>query len=292
MSKEKLTIKNILDLTTDYFKKNNIPSARLDAEILLSYVLGQPRINLIAEFNKDLAESEINKYREVVKIRSNGCPVAYITGIKEFFTYKFIVNENVLIPRPETEIIVSEALKEFSDNLLIPEDFAILDIGCGSGCIGITLAKKFNTSKVVLADISEKALEVTYENIIKHKLLNRTKIIKTDLFPIKNMNNKFDLIVSNPPYIAETEIASLAPEILKYEPKNALISGPTGIEIIRKILDDAYNYLKPKGLILIEISPFILDAVKQIMESLSDVYNNYSIINDYSGHPRVLKILK
>lgn len=289
MSGKLLTINKILNLTTDYFKNNNIETPKLDAEILLAYILNVPRIQLIAEPSRELFDSEINEYRKVVKDRAAGKPVAYIIGKKEFFGLEFIVNKNVLIPRPETEHLVSFALKHFSD--MGTKTLNILDIGCGSGCIGIVLTKKLSSANTIMTDVSADALELAYENIIKHGLLDKIKIIKSDLFDaITDCEHKFDLIISNPPYISEKEIPDLNKNILKYEPKNALISGDTGIEIILNILEESNNYLTDRGLIIIEISPLICYKIIEWLEKNKKLYSNYTIIKDYAGKERMLVI--
>jgi len=289
--KENLTIEKILTLTTEYFKKNNIETAQLDAEILLAYVLNIDRVNLFSNYQRILTEEEVNKYRNIVLNRAKGMPVAYITGEKEFYNIRLKVNENVLIPRPETELLVEIAINYFKDKAL--QKIKILDIGTGSGNISIALAKNLTNVEIYAVDINENALNIVYDNIINNGLLNKIYLKKSDLFDyFKNSDILFDLIISNPPYISESEISLLPKSVINYEPYTALIAGKEGIEIIEKILHSAYDYLNNNGLLLLEISPKITNKIINLLTTKFNCYKNYEIIKDYSQLDRVLKIIK
>lgn len=291
MENEKLTVEKILNITTDFFKKKNLFSPRLDAEILLAFALGIERINLFTEFTKPLTDAEVSKYRNFVLNRSKGMPVAYITGEKEFYGIPIKVNQNVLIPRPETELLVEIAIKYFKDKNY--DKIRAVDIGCGSGCISIALAKYLPSIEIYAVDIDENSISIAYDNVLQYGLLKNIKFVKSDLFDfISDINLNFDLIISNPPYISEKEINSLPNDVIKYEPYKALISGKTGTEIIEKILYKGYDYLNQNGLLLLEISPLISDRIRNLISLNFTCYNNYEILKDFSQFDRVLKYIK
>ena len=230
------TIGTLLKWTQDYFASKNIESARIDAEILLAYLLQKERIYLYVHFDEPLQEEELTAFRELVKKRAMREPVAYIIGKKEFMGMTFIVNKNVLVPRPETEHLV-EAV---SERLPTNKNNAIADIGTGSGAIAISLAKICKSIKVYAVDISEQALIVARENASVLQADN-IEFCQGDLLtPLSGLEkNSLQAIVSNPPYIPQSDMADLEPDVREYEPHNALTDDNDGFDFYRRLLGES-----------------------------------------------------
>ncbi len=268
---------NILKEVEWRFKQAGIPNPRLDAEIILSYVLNLKRIELYLQ-NYNLNKKKLLILENLVLRRVKREPVAYITGVKEFYGIEFKVTKDVLIPRPETELLVETLLNY---NLY---NFSLLDIGTGSGNIAITL-KKYNPSLDITAiDISDSALQIAKYNakkIISHLNIS---FIQSDLF--ENINKKFDIIVSNPPYIPSDEIGSLMPDVKNFEPKIALDGGKDGLYFYKKIINSAPQYLNNNGLLVLEINPQLINSIKTLF--YQNKFKIIEIINDYSGFERVI----
>jgi release factor glutamine methyltransferase len=308
------TILKLIEWTIDFFTKHSIPNPRLDAELLLSHILNIRRIDLYLSFDKTVPENELALFKGCIQRRIKREPLQYIIGSQDFFGVSIKVTPDVLIPRPETEILVEEVLKHchseaegrrISCNQLssgdpspsAQDDMAathILDLCTGSGCIIAALADKLPEANFVGIDISEKALEIARQNIFKWK--DRVRLLNGNLFePLvchseqSEESPSFDIIVSNPPYVAESEWPTLQPEIRDYEPKNALIAGADGLAIIREIIDNAHRFLKPAGLLAMEIGDGQADAVKKIIAD-NGHYNEVNIIKDYGGLERILLV--
>lgn len=258
----KWTVGELLDWTAKYFAQKQFDSPRLDAEILLAHALKKKRIDLYVSHDQVPEQQLRDTFRELVKQRTEGCPVAYLVGKKEFFGLDFQVNQNVLIPRPDTECLVDAALR-----LAKKEGWKrILDIGTGSGCIAIALAKHLPGSTVCAVDISEKALEVARGNARNHQLDTRVEFLCGSLLgPVLGME-LFDAIVSNPPYIPATEIEELEIGVKKYEPRSALDGGPEGLDIISKIIKQAPASLKNGGHLLIEVGAGQAETVGNLIK--------------------------
>ncbi len=281
-----LTIREVLNRTTKYFSGKGIESARLDAEVLLAKVLGVNRIDLYINYDRPLVNSELDAYRRVVAERGQRKPIPYITGEKEFMSLNFKVMEGVLIPRPETEILVEAALKYVKKREI--HQPTILDIGTGTGCIAVSLAKRLPSASIYATDISTEALKVAKTNAREHDLIDRITFLQGDLFePIAKLSQqiKFDLIVSNPPYIRTQELKELPPEI-KYEPFLALNGGKEGLVYYERILDEAPGYLKLDGLVLFEVGA----GQAHMVQDISRNFNTLEIIKDYSSIERVLML--
>ncbi|MCG8482889.1 MAG: peptide chain release factor N(5)-glutamine methyltransferase, partial [Clostridia bacterium] len=217
--------------------------------------------------------------------RLEGMPLQYITGTQEFMGLDFMVNQDVLIPRPDTEILVENVLKAV--DLTHPSGISIFDIGCGSGAIGVSLAYYASKVDVSCVDISCAALKAAKQNAVTHNVHHKMHFFEGDIFaPIKHQ--KFDMIVSNPPYIPDESIDSLQIEVSKYEPRSALAGGKDGLDFYRRIVKDAPHYLKNNGLIFLEIGYDQAAAVKDLLKSES-VYDGIEVIKDLAGHDRVVK---
>ena len=290
MTKSKNTLLNILNLSTDYLSKQNLSNPRLDAELLISGYLNIKRLDLYLKFDKPILETELSDIREMLKRRANSEPIQYIIGHTDFFGYKFFVNESVLIPRMDTEILIETILEKI--NFEKETDLTLLDIGTGSGCIPISILlekKNFNLSATGL-DISEKALEVANNNANYHDLLETEKIkfVKRDIFsPAIKVNEKFDIVVSNPPYINIEEYNKiLDKEVKEFEPQIALSDNTTdGLSFYKRIAELLPDILKPGKYFFAEIGYNQSDSVLNIFDK---VLINIQIIKDLASNDRVI----
>lgn len=293
MKPKSWTIKTLLKVTTDYLNKKQIEGARLNAEVLLAHLLDIDRIALYLNFDQPLTESEISAYRLLIKRRVRREPLQYITGVQEFWSLNFIVNTQVLIPRPETELLVQLTVELIN----VPGAFEnnspkILDLGTGCGALAISLAKELQEVHVWATDISRGALDLTFLNAKKHGVSDRINLVQGDLFnPLFNQEITFDIIVSNPPYIATEEYSSLSPEIRYHEPRLALDGQKNGLSCIERIITDGPAFLNPGGWILVEMAPGQTEKALVLMEQI-DWYGEKSRIKDYSHRYRVVKAQK
>ncbi len=283
-SNDPWTIKRLLDWTTEYFAEHGSDSARLEAEVLLAEALDCSRIDLYTRFSEVPGEPGLGKYRQWVKRHAAGEPVAYLVGHREFYSLRFEVDANVLIPRPETEHVVVEAI-DCLKKIDIPHP-QIADIGTGSGCIAITLAKQVPGARVVAADVSRAALEVARRNAGRHHVEDRIEFVESDLFA-SIPDRRFQLIVSNPPYVGSAEQGTLDENVRKYEPGEALFAGPRGTEIIERLVKESADRLGPDGFLVFETSPIIMqDCVEFVRQS--SAFADEKIVKDLAGHERVV----
>ena len=243
------TIAETLKAASLQLKHAEVPNDILDAQTLLAYTINQDRTYLIIHFNDPLSEETINKYQSFITRRTTGEPLQYITGRQEFFGLEFEVNPAVLIPRPETELIIEETLL-LAKNIAQP---LIIDACTGSGCIAIALARELENAVIIATDISAEALQVASRNAAKHGVENRINFIHCDLLSGIPKNTKADLIVSNPPYIAPEEIATLQREVRDWEPHNALTDYADGLNFYRRLLVEAGEFLQPEGYLIFEM---------------------------------------
>lgn len=293
MAAEEWTVKSLLEWTTSFFKNKGLDSPRLEAEILLAYAMGCTRVDLFVRHGDVPSEEAKALYRDYVRRRGAGEPVAYLVGQKEFFTLDFHVDRNVLVPRPETEELATAAIEfarksvnRYGKKGVDPEsvdddtpeeerkpveapakDWKICDVGCGSGCIAVSIAKELPNSRVTAIDISEGALGVAKANAETHEVADRIDFILGDLLaPIASglsEEDRFDIIVSNPPYVSESEYAALEPTVRDFEPKLALVGGPTGAELPLRLLEQAPERLRVGGKLLMELSPTTVHIVAE-----------------------------
>jgi release factor glutamine methyltransferase len=277
------TIGRLLDWTTKFLQQKGSESPRLDSEVLLAHALGCKRIDLYARHGEEAPEQGRQRFRELVRQRVEGCPVAYLVGRKEFFSLEFTVNRAVLIPRPDTECVVDECLR-LAKTQTAP---SILDVGTGSGCLAVAVAKHHKTAQVSAVDISSEALAVASQNAAKHGVAERVRFLQGDLFAPIPSGERFDFILSNPPYIPHDDIAKLAPGVRDYEPHAALDGGADGFAVFDRLIAEAPEYLKPEGYLLIEIGSPQEGPARQRIEHQGE-YELAKTILDGSGHPRVL----
>lgn len=289
MSTKKWIIKDLLEVTADYLRDKKIDNPRLCAETLLAYQLKSSRVNLYLSFDHPLNENDIANYRSMIRRRIDREPSQYITGMQEFWSREFLVTPQVLIPRPETEILVEQLLSIMGNNRSNKEQTpCILDLGTGSGAIAVSLATELQGATIWASDISAPALDIARLNSEKHGVKNRIHFIQGDLFePFAGKPTRFDIIISNPPYIASEDYDFLPPEIRDYEPRLALDGHEDGLFFIERIIMEAPGYLNPGGWLLIEMDPGqILKALNMIRQNGS--YVEYRSTKDYAQKDRVV----
>ncbi len=305
---EPWTIGRLLQWTADYLKGHGSDSPRLDAEVLLAEVLGCQRIQLYATFEDQPSEQQRASFRELVRRRAEGTPVAYLVGRREFYSLSFRVTPDVLIPRPETELLVvavldlakeglgarGQGLGETSQQSTINNQqstISIADVGTGSGVIAVCLAKHLPSARVTAIDCSPAALAVAADNAGQHGVAERIEFVESDLFAAVPADRRFDFVVSNPPYVSTAEFEKLAPDVRKFEPQSALLAGPKGTEVIARLIPQAAERLRPGGHFLSEISPMIHDAVCSLLKS-EPRFEIGPTIKDIARLPRVVRARK
>ena len=284
------TIIKVLSWTTSYLKKHSLESPRLTGEILLAHCLGIKRIDLYLQYDRPLHKNELSAFKLLIKRRIQNEPVAYITGEKGFFESDFEVSQDVLIPRPDTETLVEQALKILKTDKDLSRPRMILELGTGSGAIIVSLARAIPNNLYFASDISFAAIAIAKRNA-KKIAKDRIRFYAGSWFSPLGENSRFDLVVSNPPYIPTADIQGLEFEIKEFEPMLALDGGTDGMDSYRSILKNAHNYLVPGGIILLEIG---FDQ-KEIIQSICGQYKEYEFIDfikDLSGHNRVALIKK
>jgi len=272
-----MNIIELINIGSNLLKEKNIQSHILDSEILLSKTLNKTRENILINLEKKINEKDIFKYKNYINRRIKNEPIAYILEEKEFWSKKFKVNKNTLIPRPETELLVSKLSEIFKKKKI-----SILDIGTGSGCIILSLLDELKNSTGIGIDISKEAVSIAKINGLRLNLLNRVKFLNKSVSSI--FNKKFDLIVSNPPYIESKDIKNLSEDIRRYEPRLALDGGNDGLDLIKKVIYKSKSILKTKGTLALEIGN---EQIKKVSKILFD--NNFRIkhvINDYKNNVR------
>ena len=289
---EKLwTIIQLLNETQKYFEKKGIESPRLDAEILLAFALSKERIKLYIDFESPINDKELSTFRDLVKRRAKREPVAYIMGFKEFWSTNLKVTEDVLIPRPETELIVEQTLKLIKANYLKGHKIVAADIGTGSGAISIALAKEFSDISFFSVDISLKALKVAKQNIYLNGLESQVFAVCADSYYAFKEIEVFDFILSNPPYVLKSDIAGLQPEITDFEPYLALDGGTDGLDFYRNSLTGLCRLLKSGGFAVFEIGEEQGKSVTGIFEE-SGAFVEVDVLKDYSGQDRIITARK
>jgi len=280
------TIGSIIKWTEQYFQDKGVDSPRLDAEVLLSHVLQKERIYLYIHFDEPLEAAELAAFREMVKKRVQRIPVAYIVGAREFMGLRFAVSPAVLIPRPDTEILVEAVIERLKDKSQIK----FVDIGTGSGAIVLSLLHYLPLACAVAVDISQDALAVATENAETLLVKDRVDFYQGDIYePLAA--EKFDAIVSNPPYIPNADIAELEPEVKEFEPYGALAGGLDGLDFYRRLIADGSNRLKDGGFMAFEVGINQAQVVAAIAESVP-TFGQTQIIKDYAGIERVVILYK
>ncbi len=312
-SGEPWTVLRLLKWTTEHLQKSGSSSPRLDAELLLAEAKGCERIELYTAFAEEPPEEVKARFRELIKRRAAGEPVAYLLGRKEFYSLNFEVSSDVLIPRGETEHLVIECLdraKALANPVVDPASdsaisggvvgesaspfqghaLQIADVCTGSGCVAISIAKHFKNCRITAIDLSEKALAIAAKNIEKHAVGDRVTLSQGDLLS-GLPDGELDFVVANPPYVSDAEYEELAKTVRDHEPKMALVSGPVGTELVLPLAEQAASKLKPKGWFLCEFSPMIAQSVSNALEQTGQ-WTNISIIRDLAGQQRLIAAQK
>lgn len=283
------TVLRLLQWTTDFFRSKGSESPRLDAEILLAHARSCSRVELYTAYASVPGDDERVAFREMVRRRGSGMPVAQIVGYREFYSLSFRVSEATLIPRPETEHLIVEAIDCANAMGSFESNPWIADLGTGSGVIAITLAKHLPHSKIVATDISVDALQIAKWNAEKHGVSERSDFVQSDLLSEVSQPQHFSLICSNPPYITEDEYSELDRSVRDFEPKTALVSGPKGTEIIERVIELCCDRLMSGGWCIVEMSPMIADSAMAIAEE-AGIFAELKFVKDLAGHRRLLSM--
>ncbi|MGD0417494.1 MAG: peptide chain release factor N(5)-glutamine methyltransferase, partial [Terriglobales bacterium] len=280
-----MQLRQALNTAVERLTAARVPSPRMNAELLIMFTLGCDRAYLYAHPERELTPGETQRYGEALARRATGVPAQYITGHQEFWGLDLVVSPAVLIPRPETEHVVEAVLELISSagskqsqeqdqkprtGVSAPHGSRIVDVGTGSGAIALALAKELPTAEIHATDISAAALEVARANAARHELTSRIKFHKTDLlsgFPPAS----FDNVVSNPPYVGDSEEESVQLEVRKFEPRHAVFAGPTGVEVIERLIPQAREALRPGGWLVFEISGTIAERVRCLLSAWDEV---------------------
>ena len=273
-----MTVLEVLQATTAFFKKHDIENPRLNAEHLLAHVLGRKRIELYLDFERKLTETELGPLRDLVKRRSEGEPLQHLLGTVEFCGHVFLCDKRAMVPRPETEELVELLKSEIQD----PKS-QIVDVGTGSGVIALSLAAEFPEARIFAVDVSDDALALAQENAIRLDLSGRVQFLKSRL--LETTEGPFDLIVANLPYISTQDRRTLSREVLR-DPEIALFAGPRGDELVRELINRAPTRLRPGGMLALEIGLGQRDALLSALAEKN--YRDICSKNDYNGVTRFL----
>ena len=272
-----MEILELINSGSQQLKNNGINSWKLDSEILLAKILKKNREEMLINLSQKVTPQIIKNFDKLIARRASKEPIAYILKKKEFWSKNFYVDKNTLIPRPETELMVEKIVSIFKN-----QDIQILDIGTGTGCILLSILSELKKSKGIGVDISQKAIRIAIKNSIKHKLSHKAKFYKKSLTDV--YDSKFDLVVSNPPYIKKKDIKNLEDDIKKFEPKLALDGGNDGLDVIKKVIYKSRSILKLNGLLALEIGN---EQFKKVSKILRD--NNFKtkfLVKDYKDNIR------
>jgi release factor glutamine methyltransferase len=277
------TIRRVLSWATEDFKKRGLSSPRLEAEMLLGWILDLDRVRLITEAARPLSADELSLYKEAIRKRREGMPIAYIIGTREFFGRPFHVDPRVLIPRPDTEILVEVALERTQHRFLFGR---ALDLCTGSGCVALSFALVRRTWQMTATDISPEALSVARRNAFSTGALWGLRLLPGDLFEAIGPQEKFELITANPPYIPPSEIEELDISVRDFEPRGALFGGESGLDFYPRIAQGARRHLVPGGVLALEVGAGQASRVEAILEDHG--FSALSRRKDYGGHERVV----
>ena len=271
------TVQEILRKNYKDLLNHNIQTAKIDSEVILANILNTTRINLITKQNVTLNKKQEDLFSKLVERRKQKEPVAYILNKKEFWNESYFVDKRVLIPRPETEILIELLLKKIKDK---NKAYKVLDLGCGSGCLLISFLKEMQKSQGIGVDISSNALEVAKKNIELHNLNNRAKLVRLDLLTLRT-KDKFDVIFSNPPYLSSSDYAKLSDDVKNFEPKQALVGGFNGVLYYKKIITLAQSALKKNGYLALELGDRQYRTISKLLQDHSfRILDKYQLINN------------
>lgn len=281
------TIQKLLNWVTEYFTGKGVDAPRLSAELLLSHVLGLKRIELYTQFDKPVAKPQLDELRGLVKRAGGHEPVAYLIGKTEFYSLELDITSDCLIPRPETELLVQRAIEFLRTR---HDTQFICDLCTGSGCVAVAIAKNFPDARVIATDISASALEVAAQNVEKHQLMERITLLQGDLFEplVRPLDvDQFDLIVCNPPYVSAAEYEALDKNVKDYEPRLALFAGDDGLDVYRRIIEKADQFLKPEAALMLEIGYAQGPTIKELLEQ-TGAFTEIKIEKDLHDNDRIV----
>ena len=278
-----MQLKAVLDNAIEYLASRDVGSPRMNAELLLMFVLGCDRAYFFAHPERELTAGEEDRYIEVVNERARGVPAQYIVGHQEFWGLDFIVNPSVLIPRPETEHLIEAVMALAKSHPPSTTSFKIIDVGTGSGAIALALAKEFPTAEVHATDISAEALEVARANAARLRF-DSVQFHQSDVIADLTRDATFDFVVSNPPYVALTEEDKVQDVVKKFEPRVAVFAGTHGLDVIRRLIPQSSEALRPGGWLLMEVGYSMSEAVMELLAEWDEVHS----VPDLQGIPRVI----
>jgi release factor glutamine methyltransferase len=285
-----MQLKQALSSAVAYLAAKDVPSPRMNAELLLMFVLGCDRAYFFAHPERKITDDEQSRYQSALSERSRGFPAQYITGHQEFWGMDLIVTPAVLIPRPETEHLIEAVLELITSGLRdahgTESKVRLADVGTGSGCIALALAKELPDAEIHATDISPSALEIARANAARHELEGRIHFHQTDL--LEGLTPQFDFIVSNPPYVGESEEDQVQLEVRKFEPRSAVFAGPSETDVIERLIPQAQVRLRPGGYLVMEISGTIVGSVRQLLHDWNEVH----VLKDLQSIPRVVRARK
>lgn len=282
------TVRALIQWTTKYLASKGIEAPQLEARILLAHVLGTTQMDVMIRYDETPTDADRTAFRELIRRRVDGCPVAYLVGTREFYKLAFDVTPAVLVPRPDTETLVMEAIKFLGGKPAAN----FLDLCTGSGCVAVSVAHKVRAATALATDVSTEALEVARRNAAKHGVADRVAFAHGDLWAAVPEGRTFDAILTNPPYIARHEFATLTPDVRDHEPRLALDGGEDGLDFYRRIAADAGRFLKPGGVLLAEIGHTQEPAVRDLfaaapgltpLPSVKDMGNRWRVVGARRG---------
>jgi release factor glutamine methyltransferase len=279
-----MTVLEAIQKSTEFLAKKGVESPRLQTELLLAHLLKMPRMKLYLNFDRVLLPAETDSLRELIRRRGLREPLQHITGSTSFCGYEIAVSRHALIPRPETELLAELGWKFLTTRHSSPA--TALDFGTGTGCIAIALAAKCPNTKITALDFSVDALALAKQNALQNQVAERIEFLRGDGFAALAGNTQFDLLISNPPYIASAEIETLDPEVKDFDPRGALDGGADGLDFYRRLAAEAKPFLKPDGKIMLEFGDGQADAIKEIFEGEKWIVE--VVQEDYSQRARIL----
>ena len=282
-----MTVLEAIQKSTEFLAKKGVESPRLQTELLLAHQLKMPRMKLYLNFDRVLTAPETDGLRELIKRRAAREPLQHITGSTNFCGHEITVNRHALVPRPETELLAELGWKFLNEFKTQNSEFkTALDFGTGTGCIAIALATKCPAAKITALDISAEALALAKQNAVQNKVAERVEFLIGDGFAALTEKSQFDLLISNPPYIASAEIATLEPEVKDFDPRGALDGGADGLDFYRRLAAEAKPFLKPDGKIMVEFGDGQADDLKKIFAAEKWIVE--AVQEDYSHRARIL----
>lgn len=287
-SRDQWTVRRLLEWTANYFAQKQLDEPQLSAQLLLAHVLDCAKVDLYLRFETPVTDDHRAAYRQLVQRAASGEPIAYLIGTKEFYSLPFTVRSGVLIPRPETELLVQWIVRKARSGKDLPrhDELAVLELGTGSGCVAVSLAKFLPTPcQITAVDASPQALALAAENCRRHALADRITLIQSDLFDAIDPNAQFDIIAGNLPYVTEEDHRALPRHIKDYEPEQALVAGPDGLDVIRRAIASAPAHLRPGGYLVLEIAHNQAHAVRGLLEQHGYVHTEFE--KDHAQMDRV-----